>query len=203
MNPVVMDYLERKMTDQDAARRRSMDRRDYEDDYRDDYESDSRRGVKGTGRGHYRRDRRDRADYESDSRGYRRGSIEYENDGDYADYGEHHEPLHLTKSDLKHWKHKLENSDGTKGEHYDMQQIMSAAERLGIRFNHYDEKEFCMAVNMMYSDYGHVIKKHMSPDKELMCCAELAKAFLEDPDAPDASEKLALYYHCIVCSGDV
>jgi hypothetical protein len=106
--------------------------------------------------------------------------------------------MRLSKSDMKHWKKMLENSDGSRGEHYGMEQITQIAQKMDIRFDEYSEKEFCMAVNMMYSDYAHVIKKYIPPERELHFCAELAKAFLEDQDGPEPSEKLALYYHCIV-----
>ena len=69
---------------------------------------------------------------------------------------------------------------------------------LKCRFDEYSEREFCMAVNMMYSDYCKVAKRFVAPDKEIMFFAELAKAFLDDADGPEPSEKLALYFHCIV-----
>lgn len=116
---------------------------------------------------------------------------------DRAEY-RHHEEYKLSRSDLKRWKSMLENADGTRGPHFDMIQIMGVAEKIGVKFHDYDDREFCMAVNMMYADYGEVIRHHVGPEKELQCCAELAKAFLEDVDGPDPSEKLALYYYCIV-----
>ena len=187
MNREVLDRLTRKM------RRDNRDRRDYADnrdirDYADnrDYE-DGRRGVKGSGRG-----RRDYNDYE-DARDYNDYG-DYNRDYDERDYGK---PVHLSKADMHHWKNHMENVDGTKGEHYNMDEVMHIAEKLGVRFNHFDEKEFCLAVNMMYSDYCKVVRKHVPPEKELMFYAELAKAFLDDPDGPEPSEKLALYFHCI------
>ena len=195
-------------------------------DYRDG--DDYRRGVRGSGRGRRnRRDYDDSRDYDErsnrdsrrnrDSRDNRdnRRSVDYEdysedyNDySDYNDYNDYEDGKHqygrpkmrIRKSDMKTWKHNMENADGTKGEHFDMQQVMHAAEKLNIKFDEYDEKEFCLAVNMMYSDYCKVIKKLASEDKELMVYAELAKAFLEDEDGPEPSEKLALYYYCIVDS---
>ena len=104
---------------------------------------DGRRGVKGTGRGRRRGRRRD--------------------------YGE---TLSLTKSDIMNWKHNLENADGTRGPHFNMEQVMEAAKAVGIRFEDFDERECHYYV-------------------------ELAKAFLEDDDGPEPSEKLALYYYCI------
>jgi hypothetical protein len=151
------------------------DSRDYEDnsdemDYYD--EMDSRRGVKGSGRSN-RTNRRD-----------------------YEDW--HMQKLKLTKADLNHWKHSMQNTDGTQGEHYDMQQVIQAAEKLGVRFREYDEREFCVAVNMIYSDYGHIIKRLVQDkDKELLVCADFAKAFFDDPDGPEPSEKLAIVYHCM------
>lgn len=73
---------------------------------------DGRRGVKGTGRGRRRGRRRD--------------------------YGE---TLSLTKSDIMNWKHNLENADGTRGPHFNMEQVMEAAKAVGIRFEDFDERE--------------------------------------------------------------
>jgi hypothetical protein len=120
------------------------------------------------------------------------------NSRDMRDYRDYHNAPKLSKADILRWKQKMENEDGTRGAHFDMQQIMNAAEKLNVKFDEFDEREFCIAVNMMYSDYCKVARKYVAPDKELMFFAELAKAFLEDEDAPEASEKLALYYHCIV-----
>ena len=187
MDRRVMDYLMDKMDS-----RRSY-RRDYEDErrgvkgtgrYGRDYE-DERRGVKGTGR--YGRDYEDERDYED---GRRRFS--------YEDGANHHKGIKLTKSDIHEWKRMLENADGTRGAHYDMQQIMSVAEKHDVDFKDFTEAEFCMVVNMMYADYCHALKKFIEHDKMLECCMCLAKAFLEDEDGPEAEEKLALYYHCIV-----
>ena len=191
MNKQVLDRLTRKMRRDSRDRRDyadnrdNRDRRDYADnrDYADerDYE-DGRRGVRGSGRGGRGRDNRD-----------------YEDGSDYEDYydRDYGKPIHLSKADMHHWKNHMENVDGTKGEHYNMDEVMHIAEKLGVRFNHFDEKEFCLAVNMMYSDYCKVVRKHIPPEKELMFYAELAKAFLDDPDGPEPSEKLALYFHCI------
>lgn len=197
MNDYGRRYIIEQMNRHDSRRNIRRDRRnrhgsDFEDeadydDYDDfeDYENDmdyydevdGRRGVRGSGRGGRRRGRRD-----------------------YADY--HMSKMKLTKADLNHWKHNMQNTDGTQGEHYDMQQVMQAAEKLGIRFRDYDEKEFCTAVNMFYSDYGHIIKRLVSDkDKELLVCADFAKAYFDDPDGPEPSEKLAITYHCLTNLG--
>ena len=196
MNKQVMDFLSRKMRMRHEDRNDSRDMRgdmrryDRADERRRDY-TDSRRDYNDERDGGYHDGdyRRDRADY-----GYDRSDYAYDRE-DMRDYGGM--PIRLTKKDIKAWKSRLENADGTRGEHFEDERILQTAEHIGIKYHGYDEREFCMVVNMMYSDYCRVIKKHLPPEKELTFCCELAKAFLEDPDAPEPSEKLALYFHCI------
>ncbi len=211
MNKVVMDHLMRKMRDNRDNRdrrdygdygdeRRGRDRRDNRDnrdnrdygdygdygdsrDNRDNRDYDERRGVRGSGRG---RDRRDMRDYDERRRDY---------DYDERDY---HNKLKLSKSEIMDWEDMLKNADGTKGPHFNMEKVMHAAEKLGVKFDEFSEKEFCMTMNMMYSDYCRTIKKYVSNEDELlMMCACLALDFLEDEDAPGPSEKLTMYFHCI------
>ena len=185
MNKVVMDYLMRKMRQSEDSRRDYADERDY-------------RG------GGDSRDYRNSRDYE-DSRDYR-DRVGYERSEDSRDYGnvrDYHEApsVFLTKHDMRKWDKMIENTDGTKGCHYSISEIIPCADKLGIKFKEFSEKEFCMAVNMMYADYGKTVKKYAkSSDEELCMCVELARDFLEDPDGPEPSEKLALYFHCIVNS---
>lgn len=203
MNDAVMDLLMDRMDSRRGGRR---DRRDYERDRERDME-DGRRGVRGSGR-------RDRADYDGDERRGVRGSgrrdrrdyEDYEDGRDYED-GEdmrrdrrdyHHSKLRLTKADMREWKQMMENADGTRGPHYDMQQIMTVADKIGVHFDGFTEPELCMAVNMVYSDHCKSIKKYVQGDKTLEFCVEQAVEFLDDIDGPEAYEKLMLYYHCIV-----
>lgn len=195
MNKATLDYLMDRM-DRRRDNRDMRDMRDSEDgrrrrsrDYEDGYE-DGRRSRR-TGR--YIRDRRDMRN-EEDFEG--RGNVDFEGSMDFNDG---HMP-YLNKTDIHRWKQMLENDDGSKGPHYDMQQVMSIAEKMGIDFEKgdFDEKEFCMTVNMFYSDYCKVANKYVAPDKELAFFADMAKKFLCDKDGPDPSEKLALYFHCIV-----
>lgn len=178
MNRIVWDYLDRK--------------RDYGKDMRD-----------------YRRSGRD---YESSTREYGYGPdhrdysrMRYEDERDYRrDYEDGHDvPLELSKHDIYEWEKTIRNADGSRGAHYDMQQVVQVAESLGIKFKDFDERELCMTANMLYSDYCTVLAKYVPHEKLLHACVELAKAFLEDEDAPEGSEKLALYYHCIVRSESV
>lgn len=182
MNRTVMDYLTKKMHEEDGRRRRNRRTGRYMRD------GETSRYVHED-----HLDRRDYADRTMDGR--------YEDERDYRrDYGE---SIELSKSDMQEWKRMLVNADGSKGAHYDMHQIIQAAERIGVKFHEFDEKEFCMTVNMLYSDYCQIVNKFIPHDKSLTFFAEMAKAFLEDEDAPEGSEKLALYYHCIVCNEEV
>lgn len=228
MDRRVIDYLERRMrmSRNNETRDRGGDRRDYERDRRD-YDYDERRGVRGTGPygiGGRRYPGRDRAgnDYDYDRRDYDMNMSRSYNDMDYArgdrnydrrdyaydsdyrsgDYNTHQE-MKLTKEDIHRWKQKLQNADGTHGEHFDMQQIMHVAEKLGVKMNGFDEKDLCIVVNMLYSDYCKVIKKYVPAEKELPAYVEMAKAFLEDADGPKPAEKLALYYYCIADNEEV
>lgn len=140
-------------------------------------------------------------EYESDygRRDYGRNDRGGDYNYDYGryDYGDN---AKLTKRDMQEWKRKMVNADGTRGEHFTMERILPVAQQLGIRFDEYSDKELCMVVNMLYSDYCAVNRKYISPDKEIMYYVELAKAWLEDEDAPEGSEKLARYYDYIVNS---
>ena len=176
---------------------RAMNDSDY--DYMD--EEDGRRGVKGTGRygiggSRYYGRRRDRGSMPFQVEGDIRYD-DYDYDYDMADYAGQQQ-IKLNKKDIQAWKRKMMNADGSRGEHFDMQQIMSAAEKLGIKFKEYDEKELCITANMLYSDYCEVLKSIVPKDKEDIVYTKMAQAFLEDEDAPEGSEKLALYYKCIV-----
>ena len=199
MNDAVMDLLMDRMDSRRGRRDRERDRmRDGEDGRRGvrgsgrsdraDYLEDERRGVRGSGR----RDSRDYADYE-DGRDYEDGEDMRRDRRD-----NHHSKLRLTKADMREWKQMMENVDGTRGPHYDMQQIMTVADKLGVKFEDFNEAEFCIAVNMMYSDSCKTLKKYASSDKLLELCAEMALDFLCDPDGPEPYEKLLMYYHCIV-----
>ena len=175
MNDFTRKYVMDRMMNGNKDGRKMI----YEDDHRRDYNDerdyydrlDERRGVKGSGR------RRDMSDFANDF---------------------HHKPLKLTKSAMYEWKHNMQNTDGTKGEHFSAEQVEEAAQKLGIKYDEFSEKEFCLATNMIYSDYGHVIRRAVGPEKELIVCADMAKAYLDDPDGLDPSEKLAVQYYCMV-----
>lgn len=169
----------RRMNDErDRAMRDRVDERDYRDDRRrnrdyDDYADD-------------------RDYYDDERRGYRgRGRRR-----DYEDYES--KPKYLTKSERHQWKSQMRNVDGTRGEHFDMQQVMTAANKLGVSFKEFTENEFCLAMNMMYSDFCKTVRKYVPEEKQMIFYAELALDYFEDPDSIDGSEKLAKQYRQMV-----
>lgn len=139
-------------------------------------------GRNDYGRNDYGRNDYGRNDYGRNDYGY--------------DYGEPTE--RLNDQDMMEWEQNLRNKDGTVGKHYTLEQIRPVAQKLGVQFDGYTDKEFCMALNMLYSDNCAYVKHYVTPDKELMYYVEATKAWLEDDDGKRGWEKLASYYDNIV-----
>lgn len=128
---------------------------------------------------------RDYARRKRDSRGrFMRDRGEYDTD-------------YFTQHDIESWKRSMINEDGSRGEHFTKDQVMQYAKQVGVNPQQFGEATFCLAMNMMYSDYCAVAKKFGFDRPEVY--ADLAKAFLDDKDFDgDPEEKLYLYYKCIV-----
>lgn len=215
MRRVIMD---RRMRDRDYRRgggRSDYGRGQYEGEFRGDYESDyarsgrgrrsdygyyddeamydGRQGVKGTG------------PYGIGGRRYSGGRGDRASE-DYADYNYDYArggEMRLGKRDMMMWKEKMENPDGSYGEHFTSTQIKQAVQSLGLQMNGYNEKELCLAANMLYSDYAEVLKPFIPREKEAVIYVNMARAFLDDPDAAvQGGEKLAAYYYAIVDDDD-
>lgn len=116
----------------------------------------------------------------------------YDDDDDY-------EKLHLPRKLKNAWKHKLINTDGTKGPHFSAEELMPAIDKMRLSFDGYSESDVCLVANMIYSDYGKTLKHVIPEDKETWYYVALAKDFLEDDDAGvEGAEKVLAYYHFIV-----
>lgn len=142
-------------------------------------------GMRPMMRGDDYNEYRDYSRRRRDSRGrYMRDRGEYD-----CDY--------FTKHDVDSWKRGMINEDGSRGEHFTKDQVMQYAKQVGVKLDECSEIAFCLAMNMMYSDYCLVAKKFGFDRPEAY--AELAKAFLDDKDFDgDPEEKLYLYFKCIV-----
>jgi hypothetical protein len=89
------------------------------------------------------------------------------------------------------WKYdcaasKFENQDGTTGPHWSVEDVTSVAKTRNIEFTRYNEYDFAYVINMIYSDY------YGSVTDNVESYLKIAKAFLEDKDAPEG--KAYRYY---------
>lgn len=90
------------------------------------------------------------------------------------------------------WASGMENEDGSHGPHWTLEQTRQMQTKHNIQC---DPIEFWAAMNMVYSDYVKVARKH-GVGNNMAFYADMAKAFLDDKDAqPD---KLARYFAFIV-----
>lgn len=96
----------------------------------------------------------------------------------------------FTPEDAEKWLLGMENSDGTKGPHWTLEQT-NVYKPDGV-------SEYCWecALNMMYSDYYKTAVKHGVNNVDFY--VDLAKDFLFDKDAKSPREKISAYFNCIV-----
>ena len=90
------------------------------------------------------------------------------------------------------WTKKMKNEDGTQGPHWTLEQAkqIMAQRKIGL-----DPVQFWVTLNMIYSDFSPVAKKH-GLGGSLEFYTDMAKAFLTDKDAKP--NKLSRYYEAIV-----
>lgn len=98
----------------------------------------------------------------------------------------------FTKEDALYWVEHMENSDGTTGAQWTMDETSAMAKSMGV---YLPGCIWFAAVNMMRSDYCMVARKHGVDKPEFY--ADMAEAFLFDKDAGEPEEKISAYYHCI------
>ena len=98
----------------------------------------------------------------------------------------------FTKEDALYWVEHMENSDGTTGAQWTMDETSAMAKSMGV---YLPGCIWFAAVNMMRSDYCLVARKHGVDKPEFY--ADMAEAFLFDKDAGEPEEKISAYYHCI------
>lgn len=101
------------------------------------------------------------------------------------------QPLDMDEAET--WVHSMQAGDGAKGGRWTFEETSKFAKPRGMTTED-DMIEFYAVMNMIYSDYGAVAKKHGITTPEFF--ADMAKAFIEDPDA--CPEKTAAYFENIV-----
>lgn len=120
------------------------------------------------------------------------------------------EPIHksedlenedLTEHEMREWERNLRNADGSRGARFSRHEIERAADALGIKNTGYSLDDLWMAANMSYSDYCGALIEVCPANRreETALYTRIGAAFLDDSDASvQGSEKLMLYYRCIV-----
>lgn len=86
----------------------------------------------------------------------------------------------------------MENTDGTTGPHWTMEQTEIVKNQRGIQW---EATEFWVAMNLVYSKYGEIFRTYGVRDK-IFLYADIAYAFLNDKDATPG--KLARYFTYVV-----
>ena len=105
--------------------------------------------------------------------------------------GAYAEDIKLTPELAKEWTSHMKNGDGTTGAHWPMEQTKQLMQQRNISA---DPVEFFAVLNMVYSDYCNVAKKHNVHNIDYYI--DVAKAWLDDKDA--VPDKAAAYYECVV-----
>ena len=92
----------------------------------------------------------------------------------------------------KQWASQMRNEDGTSGPHWTLEQTKQIMAQRKLSFS---PAEFFATLNMIYSDFSPVIKKH-GLGGNLDFYVDMAKSFLDDKDALPG--KASNYYNYIV-----
>lgn len=104
---------------------------------------------------------------------------------------------HFNEEQARKAVSKMENEDGSRGQHWSIEETTSLANQHGIslnnRFNRYD---WYVALNMVYSDYYKVIVG-ISNSNNTKHFVEFAKAWLADKDIDEG--KMWYYYIYVMC----
>lgn len=83
---------------------------------------------------------------------------------------------------------KMENEDGSRGEHWSLEETTSIANQYGINLKgeKYNKYDWYVALNMIRSDYYRAVVTMTSSD-HIKYFVELAKAWLNDKDIEEGS----------------
>lgn len=100
-------------------------------------------------------------------------------------YGEH-----MNKEKALKVVSKMENTDGTQGEHWTFEQVESIVKQHSVPLTTYNINDFYYVLNMLYSDFYKVL----GGDTSLY--VKLSRAWLEDEDVREG--KAFRYYMYVV-----
>lgn len=97
---------------------------------------------------------------------------------------------HLTKEQIMKWVANMTNEDGTKGQHWNIDQTSQVAKQYSISLDKYSAEEWYAVMNMIYSDlYGAI-------PNDISVYVKISQKWLEDKDVPEG--KLFNYYWDVV-----
>lgn len=109
-----------------------------------------------------------------------------------AEHGPHFDEEHARKA-----VSKMENEDGSRGQHWSVEETSALANQYGIRFDSkFNKYDWYVALNMVYSDYYKVIV-NMTGSNNSKYFVELAKAWICDKDIDEG--KMWYYYIYVMC----
>lgn len=109
-----------------------------------------------------------------------------------AEHGPHFNEEHARKA-----VNKMENEDGTRGQHWSLEETTALANQYGIRLDEKINKyDWYVALNMVYSDYYRVVVS-MTGSNNTKYFVELAKAWMHDKDIDEG--KMWFYYIYVMC----
>ena len=113
--------------------------------------------------------------------------------GYYGDYGKN-----LSHEELEQWKSMLMRQvDDKDRQTFDINAVTQKAKQMGIQMHNFNEEELIVAMLIVYTDYGKILKQYVGNNMDIYI--HLGAAFLNDEDsAVKGSVKLAIYYDCVV-----
>ena len=97
---------------------------------------------------------------------------------------------HFSKENAEEAVSKMENEDGSVGEHWSLSETTRIANENRITFDMFNENDWYYVLNMVYSDYCKIF------GNDLQTYIKLAKAWLMDADVPEG--KAWRYYTQVV-----
>lgn len=92
---------------------------------------------------------------------------------------------HFTREKAEMAVRKMENVDGTKGEHWSFDEVKRFINAYKINIDEYEYADFYYVINMFYSDYKRVFEKLGINNTEAYI--KMTEATLTDPDAPEGA----------------
>lgn len=186
----------RRMRDRGMIRDYGRSMRDMNHNYENDYRASNKeypydmRGVKGQYDRNYTNDNGyfDPMMYDMPYYDYN-----YQDYGYYGDYGKN-----LSHEELEQWKSMLMRQvDDKDRQTFDINAVTQKAKQMGIQMHNFNEEELVVAMLIVYTDYGKILKQYVGNNMDIYI--HLGAAFLNDEDsAVKGSEKLSVYYDCIV-----